>query len=79
MRSEILNEILTFVLGVLVVLGVIFALQTINRTRELNTLQVQSVAINQNYLRLQELVNEVLVYNQKNPNPELTHILQNSR
>lgn len=79
MRSEILNEILTFVLGLLVVLGVIFALQTINRTRELNTLQVQAVAINQNYLRLQGLVNEVLVYNQKYPNPELTHILQNTR
>lgn len=79
MRSEILNEILTFVLGILVVLGVIFALQTINRTRELNTLQVQAVAINQNYLRLQGLVNEVLVYNQKYPNPELTHILQNTR
>ncbi|HTV62916.1 MAG TPA: hypothetical protein VMH30_10160 [Verrucomicrobiae bacterium] len=79
MRSEILNEILTFVLGILVVLGVIFALQTINRTRELNTLQVQAVAINQNYLRLQGLVNDVLVYNQKYPNPELTHILQNTR
>jgi hypothetical protein len=79
MKCEVLNEILTFVLGILVVLGVIFAVQTINRSRELNTLQIQAVAINQNYLRLQGLLNEVLAYNQKYPNPELTHILQTPR
>ncbi|HEY1660943.1 MAG TPA: hypothetical protein VGI03_00860 [Verrucomicrobiae bacterium] len=76
MKCEITNGILTFVLGVLVVLGVIFALQTINRSREDNSLQVQALQVNQTYLRLQGLANEVAAYNQKYPNPALTRILQ---
>lgn len=76
MKCETTNLILTAALGVLVVLGVIFALQTINRSRELNTLQIESMAINQNYLKLQSLANEVSAYNQKYPSPELTRILQ---
>lgn len=76
MKCEMLNGILTFVLGALVVAGVILALQTINRSRELNVLQIQAVQINQNYLRLQSLANETAAYNQKYPNPALTRILQ---
>ncbi len=76
MKCEITNGILTFALGVLVVLGVVFALQTINRSREDNALQIQALQINQTYLRLQGLANEVAAYNQKYPNPALTRILQ---
>jgi hypothetical protein len=76
MKCETTNLILTAVLGALVVLAVFFALRTINQSRELNTLQIESVAINQNYLKLQSLANEVSAYNQKYPNPELTRILQ---
>jgi hypothetical protein len=71
-----LSGILTFVQGVLVVLAVFFAVRTINLSRELKGLQMQSVLITQNYARLQGLANETVAYNQKYPNPTLTRILQ---
>jgi hypothetical protein len=76
MKSEIMNTILTYVLGVLALLGVIFALQTIFRTRELRTLQIQAAVDNANVMRLQALAGEAMAYNQKNPSPELTRLFQ---
>jgi hypothetical protein len=76
MKCETMNSVLTFVLGAFVVLGVILALQTINRTREIRSLQIQAANINANYMRLQALASDVNAYNQKNPSAELTHILQ---
>jgi hypothetical protein len=73
MKCETMNSALTFVLGV------IFALQTIFRTREIRSLQVQAANINANYMRLQTLANDVNAYNQKAPSPELTRILQATR
>jgi hypothetical protein len=74
-----MNSVLTFVLGAFVVLGVIFALQTIFRTREIRSLQIQAANINANYMRLQALANDVNAYNQKTPSAELTRILQATR
>jgi hypothetical protein len=71
-----MNSVLTFVLGAFVVLGVILALQTINRTREIRSLQIQAANINANYMRLQALASDVNAYNQKTPSAELTRILQ---
>jgi hypothetical protein len=71
-----MNSVLTFVLGAFVVLGVILALQTIFRTREIRSLQIQMTNINANYMRLQALANDVNAYNQKTPNAELARILQ---
>jgi hypothetical protein len=81
MKSETMNSALTFVLGAFVVLGVIFALQTVFRTREFRSLQIQMAGINANYIRLQALASEVNAYNQnqKPPNAELTRILQAAR
>ena len=76
MKCETMNSVLTFVLGAFVVLGVILALQTINRMREIRSLQIQAANINANYMRLQALANDVNAYNQKTPSAELTHILQ---
>ncbi len=76
MKCETMNSVLTFVLGAFVVFGVILALQTINRTREIRSLQIQAANINANYMRLQALANDVNAYNQKTPSAELTHILQ---
>jgi hypothetical protein len=76
MKCETMNSVLTFVLGAFVVLGVILALQTINRTREMRSLQIQAANINANYMRLQALASDVNAYNQKTPSAELTHILQ---
>jgi hypothetical protein len=74
-----MNSALTFVLGAFVVLGVIFALQTIFRTREFRSLQIQMASINANYMRLQALAGDVNAYNQKTPNADLTRILQAAR
>jgi hypothetical protein len=79
MKCETMNSVLTFVLGAFVVLGVIFALQTIFRTREIRSLQVQAANINANYMRLQALAGEINAYNQKTPSAELTRILQVTR
>ena len=79
MKCETMNSVLTFVLGAFVVLGVIFALQTIVRTREIRSLQIQAANINANYMRLQALANDVNAYNQKTPSPELKHILDATR
>ena len=76
MKCETMNSVLTFVLGAFVVLGVILALQTINRTREMRSLQIQAANINANYMRLQALASDVNAYNQKTPSAELTRILQ---
>ena len=73
-----MNTVLTYVLGALAVLGVILALQTINRTREDASLQVQAIGINQNYIRLQGALTEATAYNQKNPSPELARILKSA-
>ena len=79
MKCETMNSVLTFVLGAFVVLGVIFALQTIFRTRELRSLQIQAANINANYMRLQALANDVNAFNQKTPSPELKRILDATR
>jgi len=76
MKCETTNTVLTFVLGALALLGVIFALQTIFRTREYNTLTAQANAANTAFMRLQALASDATVFNQKTPNPELTRILQ---
>ncbi|MGO8764053.1 MAG: hypothetical protein ACLQSR_02825 [Limisphaerales bacterium] len=76
MKCEMMNGVLTFALGALVVLAVVFTLRTINLSREANRLQVQAVRINQFSLRLQALANETAAFNQKYPSPDLTRILQ---
>lgn len=76
MKSDMINSILTFVLGVLLVAGVIFALQAINHTREFRSLNKQVARVQSSVLQAQALANDVALYNQKNPAPELTKLLQ---
>jgi len=76
MKCETTNAVLTFVLGVLAVAGVILALRTSIQTHELRKMNNQD-AIERVYLmQAQALVNDVIAYNQKNPSPELTKLLQ---
>jgi len=79
MKCETTNTILTYVLGVLALLGVVFALQTIFRQREFRSLQIQATLDNASLARIQALANDTLAYNQRNPNPELTRILQSAQ
>jgi len=76
MKNDNMTTALNLVLAMLVILGVIFALQTIFRTRELRTLQMQATAANTYRMALEALANDTFAYNQKYPNPDLTRILQ---
>ena len=76
MKSELTGLFLTFVLGVLAVAGVLFALQTIFLTREFRTLSVQATLANNSLMQAQALANDVGLYNQKSPSPELIRLLQ---
>jgi hypothetical protein len=76
MKQETINAVLTYVLGALALLGVIFALQTIFRTREYRSLILQANQANNYFKWVQALGNDTLAYSQKNPNPELARILQ---
>jgi len=75
MKSETTNTVLTFVLGLLAIAGVIFALQTIFLTREFRSLTVQATVANTSLMQVQALANDVAAYNQKSPSPELTKLL----
>ena len=63
-------------LAVLAIFGVIFALQTIFRTRELRTLQLQATQANAYSMAVQALANDTIIYSQKNPNADILRILQ---
>ena len=79
MKCEMTSSILTFVLGVLILLGVWFAVRTINETREFRSLEIQASQDQAFLVQLQQIRsigNDAMAYNQKNPNPELTRILQ---
>jgi hypothetical protein len=75
MKSDTTTTVLTFVLGVLAIFGVIFALQTIFLTREFRTLTLQATVANTSLMQVQALANDVAAYNQKSPNAELTKLL----
>ena len=67
MKYETTNTVLTFILGVLVLLGVIFALKTINQTRELRSLANQAMAVNTGLIREQAFFNDCLEYSKAHP------------
>lgn len=82
MKSETMSSVLAFVLGVLILLDVIFAVQTINHTREFRTLQftaIQDQAVLAQINQIESLARDAMAYNQKNPNPDLTRILQTAQ
>jgi hypothetical protein len=74
MKCETLNSILTYVLGALVVLGVVFALRTIFHTRELRTLNAQAFICNVNINRLNLTLSEAVQYGKTHP--DIERILQ---
>jgi hypothetical protein len=74
MKCETTNTILTWVLGALVLLGALFALQAIFRARELRTLQTQVIACQSNMNRLNLLLTEGLQYGKTHP--DINRVLQ---
>lgn len=67
MKSGTTNAVLTFVLAVLVLAGVLFVLQTIFRTRELRTMQAQTIACQSNLNHLNLLLNDAVQYGKTHP------------
>ncbi|MGD1088870.1 MAG: hypothetical protein ABR955_09125 [Verrucomicrobiota bacterium] len=76
MKCETTDTVLKFVLAVLVILAVIFALQTMFRTRELRSLNLEATMANNYVQQIRSLYNDSLIYSQRNPDPDLTRILQ---
>jgi len=76
MKNDNITTALTLVLAVLAILGVIFALQTIFRTRELRSLQMQATQANAYSMGVEALANDTFAYSQKNPNADILRILQ---
>lgn len=81
MKNDSTTTFLNFVLAALVILGVLFALLDIWRTRDLRHEQTQLQLHLQKYqfssMKLQSLVNDAIAFNSKAPNAELTQLLQN--
>ena len=76
MKNDNITTALNLVLAVLAIFGVIFALLTIFRTRELRTLQIQATQANAYSMAVQALANDTIAYSQKNPNADILRILQ---
>lgn len=76
MKCETLNGILTFVLGVLVVLGVVLAIRMISLTHEQRVLERQFLFANTRLTQTQGLLNDTLLYNKSYPSPDLQRVLQ---
>ena len=76
MKLDTLNGILTFVLGVLIILSVCLAVRMIMLHRDLRTLQKQATQDQTVMMQTQQAFNDAVLYNQKNPSPDLARILQ---
>jgi len=71
---------LNFVLAVLVILGVVFALLTMHKMNNVRTLQQQLPMMSQRFqndlMHMQAVLNDVVTYNKTANSPELTEILK---
>lgn len=76
MKNDTTTTVLNFVLAALVILGVVFALLAMNRTRELRQMSLNATIANNALVRAQGLANDVAAYNASAKSPELTRILQ---
>ena len=82
MKNDTTTTALNFVLATLVILGVLFALLNIWRTRDLRQLQTSLQAKMQQAqvtsVRAQSLLNDVIAFNATNRNPELAQIIKSA-
>jgi hypothetical protein len=79
MKNDNITTALSLVLAVLAILGVVFALQTIFRSRELRTLQIQATQANAYRMAVESLANDTIAYSQKNPNADILRIVQTAQ
>lgn len=82
MKNDSTTTVLNIVLAALVILGVVFALLNIWRTRDLRqmqtSLQVQMQRANVTSARAQSLLTDVIAFNATAKNPELAQIIKSA-
>ena len=76
MKNDLTTTLLNLALAALVILGVLFAILSMNYTRQLRQLTTAAAQANQNLVKAQSLANDVAAYNATAKSPELTRILQ---
>lgn len=80
MKNDTTTTFLNFVLAALVILGVLFALLSIYRTRDLRHIQSQVQYRLQTFqvasVKAQALLNDAILYNNTAKNPEMAAIIQ---
>ena len=76
MKNDTTTTFLNFVLAVMVILGVLFAILTMSRTREFRQMSANATSANAALMKVQSLANDVAAYNATAKSPELTRILQ---
>jgi hypothetical protein len=76
MKSDTTTTVLNFILAALVIFGVVFALLSINRTREFRQLTNNAALANNALMRAQGLANDTAAFNVTAKSPELARILQ---
>jgi hypothetical protein len=79
MKNDNITTALNLALAGLAILGVVFALQTIFRSREFRTLQSQASQANAYVVAVESLANDTIAYSQKSPNADIVRILQEAR
>ena len=75
MKNDTTTTVLNFVLAILVILGVLFAVLAMNRTRDLRALSNNAAIANNALMRAQGLANDTAAFNAQAKSPELTKIL----
>jgi hypothetical protein len=82
MKNDSTTTVLNFVLAALVILGVVFALLNIWRTRDLRhlqvTLQAQMQRSQVTAAKAQQLLSDTITFNATAKNPELAQIIQSA-
>jgi hypothetical protein len=75
MKNDTTTTVLNFVLAVMVILGVTFALMAMSKTRELRQLTLNATIANNTIMRAASLANDTAAYNVQAKSPELARIL----
>ena len=76
MKNDTTTVFLNFVLGALVIVGVVLAYFNMKDTRELRYLNPQAMQANNFIVKIQALANDVAAYNTQAKSPELAKALQ---
>ncbi len=76
MKSDTTTTVLNFILAMLVILGVVFAMLSIIRTRESRAITPLVMQANSRAMMFQSFITDVNTYNQQAKSPDITRILQ---